>query len=1036
MKKLSLLLVLVLCLGMVSPCAVGADEVAKTYETTLEILEEKPERTIGLDCYAVNENTSAEVLSNGGKEIYGWGWTSHKGRDNTYLGCGFVDMSSDAHSGEKAVHANLAEGQHLYVGPSVTIVAGETYEITFWYKRLKEGGSAVVHFLFSGKNKGVAQTYTRPKLSLSSEVKDGWVQKTVRFVAPQYASSLSAQVRLTGPGEFLLDDISALCITNEMPKPQMPEKLPAIKKLITEDPSFESGTVGAEIHTIPQWDETIGDAKISDQYAHTGTKSVELKTEDGSKDAIGIMYLTNMEEGATYQISSWLMNPSELKIDMGYWMHWCSEEKYTSEASAQLASSKPRWSIKTSFQWQEYVAEFVAPQGAKSAMLYFRHRLCPGSIFMDDVEINMVKPPNAVKADTDEVFYYTDLNKGYVEVTPTYVLDPDNTTATFTFMGLNGETLDQKAFKGIGEAFSYEFPISFMAQKGKQYNINMKITDASGAVIQEENFPVHRYDRPLYLGADGIFRKNGKEIPFSMGSGLNMNRIDKHPEKAGITVAQLNADNPNLGFEQKERMDAFYEQGMFVIVNLYSGTKSGGHPDQIDSTKRIVEAYKDHPALLGYKLHDEPYQKGTSKEELMAGYKAIRDIDPYHPVYIDDSPVGSYEFLFKFCDIFECDYYGGNGADAGREFTKHIELVQEASKGRRPFNVLLQFATYNGYRPSYEQLRNQIYQSFFAGAYGYSYHTFGKDGDESGESLDTQEFKDLCEKWAPWEKDFAWSCFVTGEYTFVNYQKTDDVLWGTFTDGKDVYAIVLNREKSESTPAEVVLKDGAGLINIGDFSATTMTGEKKTITGNGTLSFTLSPLETVIWKITPSEAVDFSVLKNSKFNDVIYYPWAYNAIATLEEKGIVNKVSAQWYGPGQNITRGDYAMFLVRALGLSDAVAENFADVPADAEYAKELAIGKAAGILQGVGDNKFNPEAQITRQDMMTMTSRAMKLAGSADLSAFSDSGNIADYASGHVSAMVAEGLIKGNADGTINPLGNTTRAEAAVIMNRIINK
>ncbi len=130
-------------------------------------------------------------------------------------------------------------------------------------------------------------------------------------------------------------------------------------------------------------------------------------------------------------------------------------------------------------------------------------------------------------------------------------------------------------------------------------------------------------------------------------------------------------------------------------------------------------------------------------------------------------------------------------------------------------------------------------------------------------------------------------------------------------------------------------------------------------------------------------------------------------------------------------------MFLVRTLGLTEgADGENFVDVSADAEYAKELAIGKAAGIINGVGDNKFNPTAQITRQDMMTMTSRALALAGAADLGSFSDSGLIADYASGHVAAMVAEGLIKGNADGTINPLGNTTRAEAAVIMQRLLEK
>ena len=1034
MKKIALFLALILTLSFFSSFAVSAAD--EKIVATVEELAETPERTIGLDCYAANENVSAEILEDGGKKVYGWGWTSHVGRDNTYLGCDFVDLSSDAHSGNQSIHVTLEKGQHLYIGPKPSVKPGETYEVTFWYKKLKDGNTPVVHFNFNGKEKGIAKTYTRPKLSLTSEIEDGWVQKTARFVAPAFAQTVSCQVRFTGPCEYLIDDVTALCITNEMPKPAMPDKLPAMKALITEDPSFENATVGALIDTVPQWDETIGNARISDQYAHTGTKSVELKNVDGGTDSIGIMYLTNIMEGATYQVSSWLMNPTELSIDMGYWMHWCSAEKYKSGAEYSLESSKPRWSVKTSYQWQEYVGEFVAPQGAKSAMLYFRHRLCPGSIFMDDVEINMVKPPNPVKADTDWVFYYTEWDKGYVNVSPLYPMDPANSTATFTFMGLNGETLDQKTFTGIGEAFDYEFPTSFMAQKGERYTINMKICDASGAVIQEENYPVYRYDRPLYLGADGIFRKNGKEVPFSMGSGLNMNRIDKHPEASGITVAQLNADNPSLGFTQNERMNAYYEQGMFVMINCYSGTKSGGHPDQIDTVKRMAEAYKDHPALFGYKLHDEPYQKGTSKEELIAGYKAIRDIDPYHPIYIDDSPVGSYEFLFKFCDVFECDKYGGGGTNAGRELSSAMDLVQKASKGQKPFNILLQFADYSGYFPSYKDLRHMRYQAFFSGASGYSYHTFGKDGSSEVQHLDLPVFKQLCEEWAPWECDFAWGCFVTGEYKFVNYQKTDDVLWGTFTDGKDLYAIVLNREKSASTPAEIPLKDGAGLINIGAYTATRMTDETKTLSGSGTLSLTLEPFGSEVWKITPAEAVDFSQFKASSFNDIIDYPWAYNAIATLEEKGIVNRVAAMWYGPGRNITRGDFAMFLVRTLGLTEGAGENFADVDPAAEYAKELAVGRAAGIINGVGDNKFNPEAQITRQDMMTMTSRAMKLAGAADLSAFSDAGAVADYASQHVSAMVAEGLIKGNADGTINPLGNTTRAEAAVIMQRILNK
>ena len=1036
MKKISIFLVLVLCLGLVAPIAASAE--GEMIKPQYEVLPDNPERTEGLDSYELLENKGFEMLADGGKGLYKWSWTSHLGRDNTFLGTELLSRSTDAHSGEYALRIHPeTEGARCDVLIGGTTIPGQTYEVSVWHKRLQEGGTARVHILFGGKKNGVDVSYDRAKMPLESTPQDGWVQKTLRFVAPEYATSANVSLRFDGPGEILWDDVSMRCITNEMPVPEMPDKLPAIMEMEIEDASFENATVGQLIDTVSGWQEVIGDTKISDKYAHTGTNSVEMRTEDGSKDAIGIRYLTGLEEGATYQVSSWLMNPSELIIDLGYWMHWCSEEEYTNESAKQLGQEKPRWKVKPSYQWQEYRAEFTVPKGAKSAMLYFRHRLSPGSIFMDDVAIYMVKPPAAIRAKTDEIFYYTEWETGLVECEPHYLMgDRTRARAEFEFLGLDNEVLHSETIYNLFAPVNYEFPTALMAKKGERYHVSMKVYDDQNALVQEEKFPVYRYDRPTYLGADGIFRKNGKEVPFIMGSGLNMNVIDMHPEKGGITVAQLNADNPKLGLTQAERMDAYYAQGMFVIVNLYSGKMSGGHPDHIDSARLIVETVKDHPALLGYKLIDEPYQKGIDEEEMMAGYKMVRDLDPNHPVYIDDSPAGSYEWLFKFCDIFECDYYSGSPWNQ----SNIMDQVQAASKGRKPYSILLQFFPQNNYFPTFDHLRHMTYQAFFSGAYGYSYHTLGIDGEEGVKirGLERPEWKETIEKWAPWERDFALGCFVTNQYKFVNYQKTDEYIWGTFTDGTYLYAIALNRSEKESCHVDIPLSCGAGILKVEDFSAVAMSGDtSRRLTGAGTLSLDLAPWEAAVWKVTPTGAsLNASHLKGTTFNDIITYPWAYNAITTLEEKGIVNRVSEQWYGPAENITRGDYAMFLVRTLGLTDGAGENFVDVDPNAEYAKELAVGRAAGIINGVGDNRFAPKAQITRQDMMTMTSRALKLAGAADLGSFSDAGLIADYAQSHVSAMVADGLIKGNADGTINPLGNTTRAEAAVIMQRLLNK
>ena len=71
----------------------------------------------------------------------------------------------------------------------------------------------------------------------------------------------------------------------------------------------------------------------------------------------------------------------------------------------------------------------------------------------------------------------------------------------------------------------------------------------------------------------------------------------------------------------------------------------------------------------------------------------------------------------------------------------------------------------------------------------------------------------------------------------------------------------------------------------------------------------------------------------------------------------------------------------------------------------------------------------------------RGMRLAGKLSeqgntetISGFIDSHLLADYAAEDMAAMVNLGIIKGNADGTLNPRGNATRAEAAVIMSRLL--
>jgi len=178
------------------------------------------------------------------------------------------------------------------------------------------------------------------------------------------------------------------------------------------------------------------------------------------------------------------------------------------------------------------------------------------------------------------------------------------------------------------------------------------------------------------------------------------------------------------------------------------------------------------------------------------------------------------------------------------------------------------------------------------------------------------------------------------------------------------------------------------------------------------------------------------------FNDIGNYAWARKEIEVMASKGIINGTSATTFTPSADITRADFIVLLVRSLGLEAEVDGNFSDVKADAYYARQVGIARKLGITNGVGNNMFNPNEKIKRQDMMALIDRAMDVAGKnledgtpADLAGFADREIIASYAKDSVATLVRSGIIKG--DGTnINPLGNTTRAEAAVIMYRIYNK
>ncbi|MEL7646803.1 MAG: S-layer homology domain-containing protein [Sedimentibacter sp.] len=186
-------------------------------------------------------------------------------------------------------------------------------------------------------------------------------------------------------------------------------------------------------------------------------------------------------------------------------------------------------------------------------------------------------------------------------------------------------------------------------------------------------------------------------------------------------------------------------------------------------------------------------------------------------------------------------------------------------------------------------------------------------------------------------------------------------------------------------------------------------------------------------------AVDYV---EKEFKDLTDYGWAKNQIQVLASKLIISGTTENEFSPSAKITRADFMLLLMNTLELNVDFEDNFDDVEEGSYYFEAAGSAKALGIAAGNGNNRFYPAEFITRQDMMVLTARALEKHKGLSLSneysvleKFNDRDKISMYAAISISSLINEELIAGS-DNELNPLGSTTRAEAAVFLYRIFNK
>lgn len=167
-----------------------------------------------------------------------------------------------------------------------------------------------------------------------------------------------------------------------------------------------------------------------------------------------------------------------------------------------------------------------------------------------------------------------------------------------------------------------------------------------------------------------------------------------------------------------------------------------------------------------------------------------------------------------------------------------------------------------------------------------------------------------------------------------------------------------------------------------------------------------------------------------KFDDLDTVSWAYEAVSALSDAGIISGKSETKFAPRDNIKREEFVKLVIGMLGENEGGENVFSDIGENDWFCGCVARANALGIVSGIGEGVFGTGRNITRQDIAVILYKALEYKGislEAGELEFSDSGEISDYAEKAVSALAKAGIINGVGDGTFNPTGFATRAEAA---------
>ncbi|MGO4110864.1 OmpL47-type beta-barrel domain-containing protein [Paenibacillus sp. YAF4_2] len=275
----------------------------------------------------------------------------------------------------------------------------------------------------------------------------------------------------------------------------------------------------------------------------------------------------------------------------------------------------------------------------------------------------------------------------------------------------------------------------------------------------------------------------------------------------------------------------------------------------------------------------------------------------------------------------------------------------------------------------------------------------------------------------------------------VNYSVSSTEITAVPSDSNAAVEILLEDGQQAGKPVKLKVGEQRVIIRVTAQDGTTIRTYKVTITRNQYVEpkpdepetpETPEPVKLISCKPEGDNSVQFTDMAGH---------WANQAVQHAYGCGVVKGFNDSTFHPDAQVTRAEFVTMLMNTVLDSSEPAgsgEGFSDssnIPAWA--ANAVAESKGYGFVNGFADGSFRPNEQVTRAELITMLAKA---AGIKPLEAdkvtgmFADADDIPAWAAGYVAALQEKGLLQGRGDGKFEPTGHATRAEAAVLLLRII--